>query len=234
MQADLIIRYKHEQTADKEHVCTGEMFYRSLDGGFAPFRYWEFDKQPFKKLLIEASNRLNKDTSVDVAKVIIERTDRPGLRPVIMDHPTQEILKTDPVIAIRLLSYEGSAVRGDARTRTSPPPMRSGYDTLSESIGEEVYCRQNKGMVECPGCGMWSTVHTSPFTCKKKRDVLGVDVVFTETWAKFKVADLLRLGLPRYFIPREFNATRPWITWEALNALYETWRQVANQQEKAS
>lgn len=231
-QVDLIIRYKRDQMEDKTPACTGSMFYRHPDEAAPPTGLWEFEKTHFNKLLGEASRRLN-NPDIDIQKIIIERIDRQGLRPVVLDNPTQEVLKTDPVVAIRLLNYEGNLMRSEGKGRTAPPPIRSGYDTLSESIGEEIFCRQHKGMVECPGCGMWSTAN-GPFTCKKKCQISQVPVTFTETWAKFKVTDLLQLNLDKYFIPREFNPTKPWITWEALNNLYLMWCQVANQQEKPS
>jgi hypothetical protein len=229
MEIDLIIRYKHDVNLNQEHVCTGEMFYRREDGDIAPFNHWGFEKVPFKQLLVQASNRLN-DTSHTIGKIVIERTDRQGLRPIVLDYPTQEILKTDPALAVRLLNYEGRAVYGSggvAQAQKAPPPLRSGYETLAESIGEEIYCRQRKGLVECPGCGMWSTAN-NPFYCKKQCLIANVPVEYTEEWAKFKVLHLLDLHLPKYFIPRGFNKTKPWISNSELKKLFSTWRALAH------
>lgn len=227
MEADLIIRYKHDVDHNKEHVCTGEMFYRHSDGSLPPHGHWEFEKEHFKKLLIEAANRLNKDDRYHIEKVVIERTDRQGLKPIILDHPTQEILKADPALAIRLLNYEGPAVfSGGKKIEQKPlPPLVSGYDTLAEALGEDIYIRQHKGLVECPGCGLWSTGN-NPFTCKKKCKI-SLPVTYTEQWAKVKTIDLLNLNLPKYFIPRGFNKTKPWISNSDLKGLYEAWRAIA-------
>jgi hypothetical protein len=241
MEADLIIRYKHDVSLEKEHVCTGEMFYRPNDGSLPPHGHWEFEKTHFRQLLIEASNRLNKDDRFHIEKIVIERTDRQGLSPIVLDHPTQEVLKTDPALAVRLLSYEGRAVYGGGgvkQEQKAPPFLRSGYETLAESIGSEIYCRQRKGLVECPGCGMWS-MGNNPFRCLKQCHIAGLWVTYTEQWAKFKVIDLLNLNLPKYFIPRGFNKTKPWMTNSELKELFLTWEHFARQdieltQEKRS
>lgn len=237
MSVDLIIRYMHDMTEAKDHVCTGQMFYRPSDGALPPYDVWEFEKTPFNKLLAEASNRMNKSVDVEVDRILIERTDRQGLQPIVLDKPTKEILKADPALAIKLLTYDnrGTSSGRVVHKQEAPPPMRSGYDSLAEAIGEEVYCRIHKGLVECPGCGMWSSaIHPCFFTCRKKCLIANVPVLYTEQWARFKTVDLLQLMLPRLYIPRDWNPHKPWISKSDLEKMYLTWKQTEKKVEKTS
>lgn len=230
MSVDLIIRYHHDMLG-KEHVCTGDIRRVWSEGEQPPELLADVQKQPFNWMMSRSSEFLNNYT---VDRVIIERTDRIGLQPIVLDNPTAEILKKDPALAIRLMNYNGPTVADvSGKTVTRVPIIRAGYDTVAEAFGDEVYCRMRGGLVECPGCGLWSSAR-QPFECKK-RCGLGttkLEVRYTAEWAVFKVGDLLALSYSRYYLPRGWNPSASWISWKALKKMYAMWRDLENSNQE--
>ena len=234
MQADLVLSYKHDMTDTKEHVCTGDLKLRYHDGELPPKTLWEFEKKAFNKLLAVTSEKLNDKEFSDIKKVVFLRTDKVGLKPVVLDNPTVELLRSNPVAAIRAMSFSLPSVAETqealSKMRVAPIPLlKSGYDTLSDSVGAEVYCRMHKGLVECPGCGMWSTGN-NPFICKKKCRTQLKPVDYTLMWVRFDTFALLNLKLSRYYLARAFNHTPPWISHEELSKLYDQWLAISKKE----
>jgi len=219
---EMVIRYRH----DEGDTCTGEILLRWEDGSFPAQQLHAIDRIGFNRMMGTVSEELNKHK---VSKLIMERTDRGGLKPFVFDNPTVELLRSDPVSVIRLMNIP--PIHIDLR-KEKPAPLTpifvAGHDALANGFGDEVYARVRgtggTAELECPCCGLWSTVDTEfVFNCKKKCK-LTMPVRFTEKWAVVKVEDLLGLKLDRYYLPREWNKSHGWITRADLEALFEQWK----------
>ena len=172
--------------------------------------------------------------SVHIQRIRANR-DRPGLRPYLLDAATTELLRTDPVQAIRSLNPQSVAqpVGTPTRSRTvisqkMAPVLRAGHDTLADGIGDEVYSARNAtNEIECPVCGRWTpTVDAAQerFWCPGC-DVL-LRVRMAGHWAVFQTEELLALNKPRYYLPRAWNKTRSWISFQDLTEQYNTWKKI--------
>lgn len=215
---EMVIRYRH----DEGDTCTGELLLRWADGSLPGEQLHELTRVVFNKMMGMVSDELRKH---QVSKLIMERTDRGGLKPFVFDNPTVELLRSDPVSVIRLMNIP--PIHIDLR-KGKPAPLTpiftAGHDTLSHGFGDEVYVKLRKGEVECPCCGMWSPVDTSfVFGCKKKCKLM-IPMRFTEKWGVVKVQDLLTFNLDRYYLPRDWNKSNGWITRADLEALFEQWK----------
>lgn len=148
------------------------------------------------------------------------RCDRPGLSPYPMDGQLVELIKTDPEAAIQKMSVPDQRIV----VGRDPAPLRSlriCTDTLSSAFGERVLCRAKEDKVECPGCGKWGSVPTPSFHCER----CGVTVPILHcdsNWAFISVSDLLQTNLDRFFLPREWNGFKPWVSKTRLKELHES------------
>lgn len=227
MSLELFLRYRRVEIGGGESAYSGELFARTDDGALP----WEaldaFDKQHFRRLLTAVARHLR---AKDYERVVLERIDRQGLQPFVLDNPMTELLRADPAAALQILAADNPPIRIDLRKK-APPPIVSGYDTVAETLGEHLYCSVQLGRMECPVCGRWSAA-TSPFCCADMCGLLPMAVIFTERWGKVAVSDLLDLHKVRYFIPRGFNTHRPWMSWEALHSLHMDWIRHRDQKEE--
>lgn len=220
---DLVIRYHHD-TGD---TCTGDLRLVWADGSAPVEVLLPFEKMGFNKMMSNASRSLN---AHEIDRLLVERTDRGGLKPFVMDNPTVELLRSDPVAAIHAMNVPPIHIDMRKGRPAAPAPVfTAGVDTLAEGFGDEVYARVRNKEVECPGCGMWS-----PFTeggklnCYKKC-FLSLSARYVPGWAIVSVQDLLNLNFERYFLPRGWNRTLVFISHADLSALYNQWKK-----EKAS
>lgn len=187
-----------------------------------------FELVEFKDLLSLLARTISK---TQVARVVLRRVDQPSLFPYVLDQPTVELFRSDPVAAIRSLSYEVPEVTIGKRPTQDYPvevkPLRVGYDTLADAFGDNVYVKTRATSIECPGCGMWGNVTVNRtgqgvFTCHRKcASDFRVVISLSRLWAAVPVDSLLdNERTPRFFLPRAWNDGRPWITREELHDKY--------------
>lgn len=221
---DISLSYRH----DAGDTCTGFIKVRTTTDGSAPSGVgWRtpFEKISFRAMMSNVARYLQGSLTKTVT---VQRTDREGLAPVPLPTELVELLRNDPVAAIRALSPPPQTVNiGRSVPTRVAPVFVAGHDTLSEAIGENVYSRLNaNNEVECPGCGYWS-VASEPFACR--RCSLASGVTYTASWAVFSVADLLALDRPRYYLPRAWNKYGIWITKGDLEQEYINWLKAKEQ-----
>jgi hypothetical protein len=193
-----------------------------------------FEELEFPQVLKHLARAIGK---VPYPRVIIERTDLPGLHPFVLDQETVNLFQVDPVEAIHSMSFEVQEAKVEKSKADvipiEPPPVRIGYDTLSDAFGEFVYLRTRRASVECPGCGHWSEATIdkdgkSSFVCQKKCKSLGLSLRFVvdiyRLWASVGVEELLSTPLEKFFLPRPWNDGRSWITREELVQKYEAYK----------
>ncbi len=169
---------------------------------------------------------------------VIQRTDRPGLIPYVLDTNTVDLFRSDPVAAIRSMSTPyGSPLTTVKRTKEERTPiasgLRIGHNTLADSFGEELYARfdKDRNRVECPCCGIWGLVETADTNGSHTVRCHNPScVVFQRTlqlkrhngrWASFLTFDLLTTHSDRFYFPRAWNDGQIWISWENLNTKYQ-------------
>ena len=130
--------------------------------------------------------------------------------------------------------------------------LRAGHDTLADAFGDLIYLRlrphEKDGMQgECPFTGKWvgfgaHADNTSQFLLKTGRsnahvdwipiDIIGGSASENPKWVTVKTAVLLNyhhrladVAPPeRFFIPRKWNKTSPWITHVELRQMYKEYK----------
>jgi hypothetical protein len=171
-------------------------------------------------------------TESENVEIVLQRTDRAGLAPMTLDARTTQLLRTDPVAGIAALTYTqpstplGAVAKKKAEsTLYEPAPLRAGIDTLAQAFGCDVYVRAKKDQLECPGCGIWVPAQdagsTAVVTCTGRCKVQFVFEMH-EQWAAVATVMLLRTTLDRFYLPREWNFGRPWVSHEELQKKYDT------------
>jgi hypothetical protein len=108
--------------------------------------------------------------------------------------------------------------------------LRAGHDTLADAFGDFVYCRRrDDGNIECPYCGRWGKLTPSVtetdqvvFGCAKCGTNYGGIEEITRCWFTVHIQLLLSAEKDRYFLPRRWNKSGPWISHEELKQMYET------------
>jgi hypothetical protein len=118
----------------------------------------------------------------------------------------------DPAAAIQELSPPPRRVIvrspvAVSATATVQPVFRAGADTLADAFGEEVYLKVRDGRFEDPATGRWVP--------------LGFEQKLVGEWVRVAITDLLGLPADRFFLPRRWNVSGPWITRAALLEKYE-------------
>lgn len=181
------------------------------------------------------------------AFVLLHRLERPGLVGYELDKETLELLRIDPVAAIKLMSPTvGSSTLPSPKTKsdkTIPSPqnfLRIGSETLAEAFGETVLVRCRTGRAECPKCGRYRADYAERagviacVTCDFF--VPATPLGGMSEWVSVSVPDLLATQLERYFLPREWNKDPPWIFFDDLNQKYQEYllkkKRVEQQLEK--
>ena len=202
----------------------------------------EFEKLSFSKMFTRLAHHLREQPE---AAAVVYRNDRPGLIPYVLDPEVTALLRQDPVAAIHSLTYAPPPV-APPRERTAVPPasvpleaspLRAGEDTLADAFGDEVYTPLRAGAIECPGCGRWGKISDEAGSptfvcwrdCRKDDQVGGYPVTPGGRWAAVAVRRLLATPSTRFWLPRAWNPSGPWISRDSLRDMY-----AAYQAEKAT
>lgn len=147
----------------------------------------------------------------------------------------------DAVPRIEKQFKDSIAVKDSVKLR-----LRAGHDTLADAFGDFVYMRlrphETDGMQgECPFTGKWMGFgahadNPEQLLLKTGRQTAHADWIPVELvggsktenpkWIRVKTAELLEHALAgklpeRFFIPRKWNKTSPWIDREELRQMYE-------------
>lgn len=224
-ERELVLRYRR----DDGDTCTGTMAVRELPIGDETIIH-RFQCYTFNRMFAKVANNLNEHR---LERTVIQRTDRDGLLPVLLEKDTTQLLRTDPVEALRVLNWGSTtsnvvdltAVRAKKEAQANRTPLfRAGHDTLADSLGDTVYCRvRAEGGIECPFCGLTGHFEKPMFVCSRCKRTATCAVVPSGEWALFSVDELLQKDVVRLYLPRGWNPSRGWIGKEVLRVLYEDW-----------
>ena len=125
------------------------------------------------------------------------------------------MLRTYPHRYIEALSPEPRRIvlRVDDKVSMGSAVMtsiRAGVDTFADAFGDRLYFRYKGGKVESPLTGRWIEEDGQLFDCEEH-----------ERWLSLSTDQLLHTQRERYFIPRAWNTSGPWITHEDLQKKYD-------------
>lgn len=153
-----------------------------------------------------------------------------------------ELMRTDPAAWIRGLSVPARTIHISKASKAQALSMlRTGHDTRADAFGEAVLVKRRRPAthmmdeVECPLCGRWHGVVTSTSTLSKATSVevscphVGtfnkLVMVVYGGWCVVEVPHLLNIPADRYFLPRKWNTSGPWIDARDLVAKLATFKQ---------
>jgi hypothetical protein len=160
-----------------------------------------------------------------------------------LSESTVQLLNDDPAAAIRSMSHPDRKVviprivcapKDELVTQSL---LRAGHETLADAFGFYTYFRLKNGKIECPHDGRWKeysvvtayntpgVYYQGPVTDEYSTLWFSPNIV-NEKWARTFTKTLLdvwkKKGLSRYFLPRAWNKSGPWISHEDLKQKYET------------
>lgn len=231
--ADIVLQYKRV-----DELSSGQIIRRDQS---KPVRVlFEFEKLDFAHMMSRFSSELQEYFE---DRAVVERTDRAGLQPMVMEPEVVRLLREDPVAAIKSMTFGPVIV--DARksklqdvpsTFFSPPSViRAGYDALAETFGDELYIRYKDLVAECPCCGRWGVVKDGVLTCSFPRCKATFPIsVRSKNWAAIQTSTLLESGSSNFWFPREWNKGRSWISYEELETKYKSFREAMKEVQSCS
>jgi hypothetical protein len=205
------------------YALAGDLYYGSfsfcIDGEDTKV---EFDQHTFPRMMSRLAQHLREQS--EVTGVVLTRLEL-GQSEYTLDLDTVELLRKDPAAAISSMMHESRTVHiGRHRSASSPPNLlRAGHDTVAAAFGDEVYLAiDNQGRHECPGCGRWSPRRTHGTVCCDKLECqLALSgVTHGGRWFSAATQQLLDAHRPRYYLPRAWNPSGGWISYEDLNVLF--------------
>lgn len=186
----------------------------------------EFDGVHFEALLRLLNDKLPGEDNT----ITFIRSDRPELQPYPLKDELVFLIKSNVEEAIQRMSHPDVRVV-IGRNPQTPTVLKSCDDTLAGAFGEDVLVRRRHYSVECPTCGKWALVvggaaHTwaiegcgcglKYLLCKEMPD---------PAWFSVKVESLLaQSAADRFFLPREWNNYKPWISRKELEDKLDAFR----------
>ena len=190
----------------------------------SPARTFHFAGATFKTLLEFAGEALQCNPG---HRLLMRREEAPY--PMTLPENIEELLRTDINAAVRALTVEPQRVVVEPIRKPKTDllgTLRHGHDTLADALGEELYLRSrtsSRGMqVEDPATGRWAQLELRDKTAHCGNLPLQAGVhPSNSVWVVARTADVIALGLSRYYLPRRWNPNQGWITHESLIAMYE-------------
>jgi hypothetical protein len=181
--------------------------------------------------------RAQREWGNDVKHVELHRLELEGSVYAMAPSEIAQLIE-DPAAAIRSMHEpDRTVVVRDLKKPTTAaerelvhPRLRAGHDTLADAFGDWTYLRMRSEQgVECPFCGRWTTVYCYfggpfEFLCGACSPSIAYTVYGepVDGWFKVKTSELLIYDVERYFLPRRWNKSGPWISHEELKQMYET------------
>jgi len=219
---DVVLEYRREGV-----VSTGRIFL--VEGSLPEVSLQSFEKVSFSVMMTHLARAVQKDSSYGV---LLVRSDYANLRPTRLDQETIDLLRSDPVTAIRSMTVPSRHI--DIKRKplaVESSPIRIGYDALADSFGDQIYCKLSSNMMECPVCGRWADIEVRVLVCKEPKCSFSILMKpQSSKWATIETIDLLGSPFSRFYLPRAWNPNSIWISKQELQDLFDHWTQekVAN------
>jgi hypothetical protein len=184
-----------------------------------------FEGEDFFSMMQMFSDALRQNPEAGGA---IQRVDRPGLLPMFLSTQDIELLREDPVEAVKRMHVPPQVSEKPVSDKpvNAVPPLLAGYDVLAESFGDRVYARIKHGEIECISCGNWASISAAFYACYQCGVKFPIaDLAVQAGWGGIDTARAIKAARARYFLPRVWNDYRNWISLEKLTELYDTYQQ---------
>jgi hypothetical protein len=176
-----------------------------------------FEHYDFANMLRCMSKYLDAGESVSFIRI-----DRQDIAPYVLDDALSILVRDNVEAAIEQMSQPD--IRIVVGRPEAPPAVVSACDgTLSKAFGSRLHIRrrEDKGteLVECPFCGSWAPTCDGYLKCKKGHTCRfgGLSSQYVSVLGE----DLLASTEDRFFLPREWNSKRPWISRETLTEMHK-------------
>lgn len=244
MTVEVTLEYKRASSAAGCTTSTGRVL--SKEGGLIT-EEGDFSSLPFADMLTKLHQATKNWPDEEPIEIIILRTDRDGLMPYKLDPATVQLIRTDPAAAAAALSVPDRSPSGEVRRAKEAnvpivmPPLKVGDDVMADAFGDQLYFKVRGHELECPGCGFWG-MFTSPgllndpdragssfkttFVCGKRCGCERFIVTCNKSWGYVDTSYLLeRTKLAAFYFPRAWNGGRPWVTRDALQRMYQQFKQ---------
>lgn len=210
--ADVILAYRRDG-----EVCNGQILRDTIP-------ITAIVNMPFHKMI----SALSKDLKMGPTdRCIFRRLERPELKDFVLDDQFTDLIRKDPLTAIRMMSFEARVPMNMNKVKKieDGPSLTVAHDALADTFGDLVYIRRDDNKAECPLCGDWADVvdgegvRLECFGCGNPRLTEIADL--SERWAGVRVEHLLQDGAVELFLPRAWNKNGNWIGRDELAAKYE-------------
>lgn len=148
----------------------------------------------------------------------------------LLSESEADMLRKDPASFARALSFPVSRVvlRLGADTGVATPPIKAGYDSLADAFGDHIYLRVRatpSPVIECPLCGRWKAhLVKGLFLCGCMPPEFGLhgEAALDPKWFMIETRVLLYADFAeRFYLPRAWNQSGAWVSYEDLKAKYE-------------
>ncbi len=191
----------------------------------------------FAELIFTLSEVVRAQRQKSQVGVFMVRLEQPSVEHAVSDdaveticvHPHKYIEALSPPPQRIVLKVNHRA----PTSATATVGLRAGVETLIDAFGESVYVQVKNGEAECPRCGrwrgtMWRRGGSTAVKCVECGFLVVAHAQFRidghSDWAAIFTEDLLGVDAqdtPRFFLPRAWNTSGPWITREDLQKKYD-------------
>ena len=178
-----------------------------------------FDRWPYSKMLSQLSDMLN---FYEAKHVVVCRPSKLKVHESKLDSETVEQIRLDPKAAEAAMTFTATVNVRDTASVKPAAVLPTGTATVADSFGESVYVARRGEELECPFCGMWTPLKDRE--CRNcAHAVLSFSYSAHHPWVCCSTHGLLQIDVPRYYLPRAWNPTSPWISKDALRRMFTTW-----------
>jgi hypothetical protein len=220
----------HRRVAGAHDAWSGALVEGSLaDAGAKDLE--QFESSTFASMIAKLAEHARRDPG---ARLVMQRTDRPGLRPHTLDPASAALLRTDTAAFVASMSVVVH-VPDDRPRAPLPPILVVGHDALADAFGDQLYVRrrqrQTMDEVECPMCGRWVPLKSAEGWSWFDHCAYTISIetsLLDDRWLPIYAEALLSTNAPKFFFPRAWNEGRNWITHETLKNKYATYLQEKN------
>lgn len=156
---------------------------------------------------------------------VIQRTDREGLKPYIIGTMELERFRTDPMGAINAMTFHvAKTARPEPVAENVMKPLPASISALVDVFGDVLWLHAessalNDGyLVECPVSASMVPLLGNHINLPDGQLLLGSESLYLKNgWFGVSAFELLLKGFSKYYVPRAWNESGPWIDWDELD-----------------
>jgi hypothetical protein len=151
-------------------------------------------------------------------KVVLQRTDKDGIKPYELSDSLKQCLLEDTAKFISMTSPVHRVYN-----LKEAPLGDVVYHTLAKSLGDLIYVRVRGCNAECPCCGNWVAILNGSVACTCSFNSKVVEL--SGLWAGFSTKELLARPETKFFLPGKAWSSGCWVEKQKLSELYTKFEQ---------